>query len=92
MKPTIHMNGTHPQELYDAAIAAREAIGLAIAAVQALAPNGRDYYMQGNGALAIAAGEHSAMLSDLVRVDIAVFDLLLHIVNTTPKDGPLALK
>ena len=66
--PTIHLNGTHPKDLYEANCEARDAIREAVRMLQRTAPNGRDYYPQGMEALDRATREHSARLERLYAV------------------------
>jgi hypothetical protein len=58
MRPTIHSNGTPQSALLDAHCTAMNAIRDAIEALAEIAPNGRDFYPQGEGALGIATREH----------------------------------
>lgn len=41
--PTIHLGGSHPESLLDAATGAAEALRTALAAVARIEPNARDY-------------------------------------------------
>ena len=63
--PTIHLNGTSKDALLDGYIDAREAIRAAIDKLCETAPNGRDYYPQGDGAFEKARDEHIARLKRL---------------------------
>jgi hypothetical protein len=56
--PTLHLNGTSRDSLLDGYIAALDALRLAMEALQAAAPNARDYYMQPNS-FALAVEEHA---------------------------------
>lgn len=62
MTPTIHLNGTSREELQAQLANALDAGETFRAALQAAAPNGRDYYPQGNGAICRAQCEHFARL------------------------------
>ena len=55
---TIHLNGTHADDLFTALFGAREAVSKAIKAVGKTALNRRDYYLQGPDAIEWATGEH----------------------------------
>jgi hypothetical protein len=55
--PTIHGNGTSPEQLMANYKAAAEAIRAAQAALQDCSPNGRDYYPQGPDAISKAVEE-----------------------------------
>jgi hypothetical protein len=57
--PTVHMNGTKGDDLVEQLMDAREALRLAVKALQNAAPNGRDYYPQGPGAINEAIEQHS---------------------------------
>lgn len=65
MTPSIHLNGTSGDELLAQATDAGAALRRAIDAMQAAAPNARDYYPQGDAAFEVARKEH---LSRLERV------------------------
>ena len=68
MVPTIHMNGTSKKALAEQNERARNALRLAIEALAAADPNGRDYDPQGPGAIAIAIGQHGDRLQGLTDV------------------------
>lgn len=70
--PTIHLNGTSKAQLFEAVFAALDAIAVARAALQASAPNGRDYYPQGDLAIRQALAEHMTR----VRMLDTVYDEL----------------
>lgn len=63
--PTIHTNGTHGADLYEQANAVRTTIRDAVAATEAAAPHGRDYYTQGDAALPLAIAQHCDRLARL---------------------------
>ena len=58
IKPTIHLNGSSPERLRDGYRNARRALHKAMEAINEAAPNGRDYYPQGENAFNVAAKEH----------------------------------
>lgn len=68
MTPTVHINGTSKQELSAQVEAAYRAVDDAMRALAAMSPNGRDYYVQGDGALARAEQEHASRMARLVSV------------------------
>lgn len=68
MHPTIHLNGTSKGELLRQLTDAIIAIGDAEIAVAKACPNGRDYYVQGRGAIDDALREHSDRLARLAAV------------------------
>lgn len=63
--PTVHLNGTSRDALVAQYTNARVKLHDAIMAVQASAPNGRDYYPQSNEAIFVAQDEHTARLKAL---------------------------
>lgn len=66
--PTIHLNGTSRGELVEQNLESFRAIGLAIEALYKAAPNGRDYYTQGPGAIHQALSEHADRVRRLENV------------------------
>lgn len=60
--PLIHLNGSSPDDLVDAATNALTALHAAHAAMQATAPNGRDYYPLGETAAYYASIQHRARM------------------------------
>ena len=68
MKPTIHLNGTSRQALYETYLDAHNALQQAIYAVERTYPNGRDYYPQGDEAIVTANNEHRARIRELNAV------------------------
>jgi len=85
LKPTIHLNGTNGEELLKACRDAGEAIHEAVGRVLAMAPNGRDYYPQGPGALKIASDGHRAMIQSLEAVLAEVDALAIEISDENGK-------
>lgn len=65
--PTIHFNGTSKQSLLDGYQDARTALSDAKDKLMAVAPNGCDYYPQGDGAYEIARLEHGDRLCMVER-------------------------
>jgi hypothetical protein len=65
MTPTIHLNGTSRDELVSQYVAALDALHNAMQALIKMAPNGRDYYPQGDDAFPQARREQIARLSKL---------------------------
>jgi hypothetical protein len=68
MTPTIHLNGTSAKELAEQFANAYSALGEAIRAVNQAAPNGRDYYPQGQSAINEAMAEHRTRIETLNRL------------------------
>jgi hypothetical protein len=66
--PTIHVNGTDPAMILKQHVHAMSLVRGAISAVQDAAPNGRDYYPQGDSAIDTALAAHRARLAKLESV------------------------
>lgn len=81
-KPTIHLNGSGRDRLSEALEEARAALRKAIEAVQATAPNGRDYYPQGPDAIRVATIEHGNRMNYLQIVDRELAELHEHVVDS----------
>jgi hypothetical protein len=79
--PTIHLNGTSRDELVRQYTAALDAIFAAIEAVNAMAPNGRDYYPQGDDAYSTARREHIARMAKLSDLYEEVSELAVHVAQ-----------
>ena len=74
-KPTIHINGTSGNVLSEQYATAARAVNEAINALGEAAPNGRDYYPQGPGAITEATAEHKARLTKLRTVHAELLEL-----------------
>lgn len=81
MLPTIHLNGTSKGELMRQLQAASAALLDAIHAMQNAAPNGRDYYPQGDNAIQAATVEHSARITKVEDVRAEIYRLMEHVVD-----------
>ena len=68
IKPTIHLNGSSPDRLLDGYTNAVTALTDALEALVHGAPNGRDYYPQGDDAFRQAAREHASRVERLTSV------------------------
>jgi hypothetical protein len=68
MIPTIHMNGNSRETLTDQCGKALYAVRDAIDACREMAPNGRNYYTQGPGAIGKAISEHEDRMTKLFDV------------------------
>lgn len=86
MKPTVHLNGTSRSELIEQVETALRGIEVALDAVQVAAPNGRDYYPQGDHAYQQAALEHAARVERLHAIKAEYEALARHLVDLSP--GP----
>ena len=73
--PTIHLNGTSQESLMEALEQASGKVQEAIDALSEVAPNGRDYYPQGESAINEAVDEHRSRVKRMQ----AVFDELIEI-------------
>lgn len=78
-KPTIHFNGTSVDHLLDTYTHAHAAIREAIDALAQTAPNGRDYYPQGDAAINEAMFEHQSRALRLKSVLREIEDLMVHV-------------
>ena len=78
MLPSIHLNGTSKESLFEDNRDAMFAIQEAIAALIKAAPHGRDYYPQGPGAYAKARDEHMARLAALGKIADDLHNIALH--------------
>jgi hypothetical protein len=76
--PTIHTNGTSARALCEAYGKARMALEAAMELHAEAAPNGRDYYPQGQAAMAAARGEHVARAVRLNAVRDELLALEMH--------------
>ena len=73
--PTVHLNGTSRKELLEGYICAMDALDLAISALRACSPNGRDYYSQGPDAISEAVKEHVRRLEAVKQVHDEIAEL-----------------
>jgi len=73
LPPTVHLNGTSKDELLNQLEAVVSALDAALAAINAAAPNGRDFYPQGPEALtnAQAAFEERILAVRRVHTDFS---------------------
>jgi hypothetical protein len=78
MKPSIHLNGTSRDDLFDGYMVAMAAVEAAIDALVRCAPHGRDYYPQGDDAWKQAYAEHDARLRALNSVSRELTELAAH--------------
>ena len=68
MTPTIHLNGTSAKELVELVENTIRALTTALDAMMKAAPNGRDYYVQGEDAFEVARDEHRERIGKLTDV------------------------
>jgi hypothetical protein len=62
MKPTVHLNGTAREELFEQYLSAGHALQDALAAMAKASPNGRDYYPSGPDALRVARNRWEVLM------------------------------
>lgn len=73
--PTIHLNGTSAEVLLDNVQNALRELDSAYKAIEGMAPNARDYYLQGDFAFTSASDSHSSMLAKIKNVRNEVYDV-----------------
>jgi len=66
--PSLHSNGTAAADLFDQVREALDALRAAGLAMQAAAPHGRDYYVQGPDAYGVARDAHVSRLARLATI------------------------
>jgi hypothetical protein len=77
--PTVHLNGTSGEELLAQLNTAILQLIQARRAVVAAAPNGRDYYLQGDQALQLVMAQHERRCADLSRMLAEVEEMRDHV-------------
>lgn len=87
MHPTVHSNGTSKQALYDQMRAACDALRAAQQAMMEAAPNGRDYYPQGDETFTAAVVQHGARGARIVSVLREYEEMLEHLIDTYGGEG-----
>lgn len=81
--PTIHMNGTSRDALFDETANALGALRDALRAMGDAGPNARDYYPQGEGAFTEARNEHEARIRK-VREVMAELEAIAEAIQDAP--------
>ena len=66
--PTVHRNGTSREELVELRRATCTALRQATEALSAMAPNARDYYVAGPGAMTAALKQHDQRMAAIHNV------------------------
>lgn len=74
--PTVHLNGTSREALLTANYTALEACRTALEALQACAPNARDFYPQGENAYREASTEHNLRAASLKKIAEEIFAII----------------
>jgi hypothetical protein len=77
--PTVHSNGTCALDLLQGLNASLDALRVAQRRMTEAAPNGRDYYLQGNQAMERAMGEHERRWTDLNRIMTELEEMRDHV-------------
>lgn len=77
--PTIHLNGTSKQSLLDDLDEAFSALNEAFDKLKRTAPNGRDYYLQGEEAFIKAGDAHTTRLRKVHDVIGEIQELMIAI-------------
>jgi hypothetical protein len=85
VKPTIHINGTSAESLLYAYRDAADAVQDALHKLYETAPNARDDYPQGDGALSQATAEHNARIEKLMDVANELTELAMHADGFVPE-------
>ena len=81
--PSIHRNGSSRLYLEETYFAARIAVGEAIMALQATAPNSRDYYVTGEHSYTAARNEHLERIRKLEAVAAELRDIWSQVATRT---------
>ena len=79
--PTIHMNGTNPDDLLEGYRTALDALTEAQDALAKCGPNGRDYYPQGAEAMSLAQADHWKRRETLTAIHDEVQELAMFCMN-----------
>ena len=79
--PTVHLNGTSRDALLEPIMAALQAHHEVINALAQVAPNGRDYYVQGPSAYGEARREHEKRMHRLADNVHELTQLAEHLSN-----------
>jgi hypothetical protein len=82
--PTVHLNGTSRESLLEGYIAALDALRLATEALQASAPNSRDYYVQAGDTFCLAQNQHFVRLARLRETLDELNTIAEHVAGVTP--------
>lgn len=85
--PTVHMNGTSPEQLMEPLLRAHRAIEEALDALAAASPNGRDYYPQGDDALREAQQEHRSRAERLRSVQEELMEIAVAVQDQADERG-----
>lgn len=81
--PTIHLNGSSREHLFEACAEALGALRRALRAMDDVSPNGRDYYPQGPEALSEALREHTSRC-ERIRSVLAELEQIAEAIQDAP--------
>jgi hypothetical protein len=81
IKPTVHLNGSSAEQLFEQICQALGALRVAQAALEQMGPNARDYYPQGPAAYTTARAEHQARHEHLRCVQEELEAIAEHVAN-----------
>ena len=87
MKPTIHSNGTGWDDLRGQYETVYRAAGELLEALSQAGPNGRDYYTQGDNAIATAVQEHRERYVAVEKIRADMLALVDNVYDNRPKKG-----
>lgn len=73
--PTIHLNGTHPKDLLEAAQKASEALREALDKLSVCCPNGRDYCLPKSDSFKDAVEWHQSRMDRIQSVLNEIYEL-----------------
>lgn len=77
--PIVHLNGSSLERLLEQNTSALRALRAAISALGEAAPNGRDYYLLGEGAIITATTEHLARVNALMSIERDLVEVVEHL-------------
>ena len=80
--PSIHLNGTSRDKLFEQYSDATAALRVAIKKLEDASPNARDYYLQGPSAYKEAEIQHNARILQLQGVMKEIYAILEHISDS----------
>lgn len=79
--PTIHINGTHRNNLLEGLSKVSSTLGDALYAMRRASPNARDYYPQGQEAFAEAASGHASRIERISSVAAEIEAMIEHVLG-----------
>lgn len=79
--PTIHINGTHRNNLLEELSKVSSTLGDTLYAMRRASPNARDYYPQGQEAFAEAVSEHAGRIERINSVAAEIEAMIEHVLG-----------